>query len=33
MDRKTEINVDCIIDKLLTTRATKMPKQINLLDS
>ena len=31
MDRKIEINVDSIIDKLLTVRNSKTPKQVNLL--
>jgi hypothetical protein len=31
MDRKIDINVDNIIDKLLTARGNKTGKQINLL--
>lgn len=33
MDRKVDINVDSIIDKLLAVRSSKVPKQVNLLES
>jgi hypothetical protein len=33
MDRKIDINVDTIIDKLLTARGSKTSKQINLLEN
>ena len=33
MDRKVDINVDNIIDKLLSVRSSKVPKQVNLLES
>lgn len=33
MERKIDINVDSIIDKLLTARSTKTSKQINLLEN
>ena len=32
MERKVEINVDNIIEKLLTVRNSKVPKQVNLLE-
>lgn len=32
MERKLEINVDNIIEKLLTVRNSKVPKQVNLLE-
>lgn len=32
MERKIEINVDNIIDKLLRVRDSKVPKQVNLLE-
>lgn len=31
MERKIEINVDNIIEKLLSVRNSKVPKQVNLL--
>lgn len=31
MDRKIEINVDNIIEKLLSVKNSKVPKQVNLL--
>lgn len=33
MDRKIDINVDSIIDKLLTAKGSKTIKQINLLEN
>lgn len=33
MDRKIDINIDSIIDKLLTARGSKTPKPINLLEN
>lgn len=33
MDRKIDINVDHIIDKLLSVRASKVPKPVNLLEA
>lgn len=33
MERKIDINVDNIIDKLLSVKASKIPKQVNLLES
>jgi len=32
MDRKIEINVDNIIEKLLSVKNSKVPKQVNLLE-
>ena len=32
MERKVEINVDGIIDKLLAVKNSKVPKQVNLLE-
>lgn len=32
MERKVEINVDNIIEKLLSVRNSKVPKQVNLLE-
>lgn len=32
MDRKIEINVDSIIEKLLSVKNSKVPKQVNLLE-
>lgn len=32
MERKVEINVDNIIEKLLSVRNSKAPKQVNLLE-
>jgi len=32
MERKIEINVDNIIEKLLSVRNSKVPKQVNLLE-
>ena len=32
MERKQEVNVDTVIDKLLTVRNSKVPKQVNLLE-
>lgn len=32
MERKLEINVDNVIDKLLSVRNSKVPKQVNLLE-
>jgi len=33
MERKVEINVDNIIEKLLAVRNSKVPKQVNLLEA
>lgn len=33
MERKIDINVDSIIEKLLSVRGSKAPKQINLLEN
>ena len=33
MERKVEINVDSIIEKLLAVRNSKVPKQVNLLEA
>lgn len=33
IERKVDINVDNIIDKLLAVRTSKIPKQVNLLES
>lgn len=33
VDRKVDINVDNIIDKLLTLRGSKAIKQVNLLEN
>lgn len=33
MDRKIDINVDSIIEKLLSVKNSKVPKQVNLLES
>jgi len=32
MERKLDINVDGIIDKLLAVKNNKVPKQVNLLE-
>jgi hypothetical protein len=32
MERKLDINVDNVIDKLLSVRTSKVPKQVNLLE-
>ena len=32
MERKIEINVDNIIEKLLSVKNSKVPKQVNLLE-
>lgn len=32
MERKVDINIDTIIDKLLSIRSAKIPKQVNLLE-
>jgi hypothetical protein len=31
MERKLDINIDNVIDKLLSVRTSKVPKQVNLL--
>lgn len=33
VERKVDINVDNIIDKLLSVRNSKVPKQVNLLEN
>ena len=33
MERKVEINVDNIIEKLLAVKNSKVPKQVNLLEA
>ena len=33
MERKIDINIDNIIDKLLSVRNSKTPKQVNLLEN
>ncbi len=33
MDKKIDINVDTIIDKLLSVKNSKVPKQVNLLEA
>lgn len=33
MERKVDINIDTIIDKLLSIRSAKIPKQVNLLEA
>jgi serine/threonine-protein phosphatase PP1 catalytic subunit len=32
MERKLDINIDNVIDKLLSVRTSKVPKQVNLLE-
>ena len=32
MERKQEVNVDAVIDKLLAVKNSKVPKQVNLLE-
>ena len=32
MERKLDINIDNVIDKLLSVRTSKAPKQVNLLE-
>ena len=33
MDKQINLNVDNVIDKLLAVKSSKVPKQVNLLES